>query len=64
MSSLESERGVADLGLLLTLILRSWRLEESEDEEEVEAGGGGLAAGCAPRMERRTGEGMVRSLRV
>lgn len=64
MSSLESERGVADvgIGLLAGLPLRSCRCEESEEEDVVEAGGAGLPGGGAARAERRIGEGMMRSL--
>ena len=60
MSSLDCERGVADFVGLLSLVLRSCRLEEREDEEALDAGGGGLVAGGAPRAERRTSDGMVR----
>lgn len=50
----------ADCGLLFTLALRSWRLEESDEFDAVDAGGAGLTAGWAPRVERRTGDGMFR----
>lgn len=44
---------------LVGLVIRSRRLDDKEEEEVFEAGGAGLAGGCAALVERRTGDGMV-----
>lgn len=56
MSSLESDRGVPDFGLLLARVLRSCRDESEDVVLEAMAGW--------PRAERRTGDGMMAMMAV